>query len=87
MLPRLMVAFVWLALASTHAQVPVTTAPSAAGATADTRSSSARSPRNASYRISARLDPATRTITGSETITGSARYSNYRRFETEARIK
>ena len=26
-------------------------------------------------------------FTGSETITGSARYSNYRRFETEARIK
>jgi hypothetical protein len=68
-LPRLMVAFVWLALASTHAQVPVTTAPSAAGVTADTRSSPGLSPRNASYRISARLDPATRTITGSETIT------------------
>ena len=28
-----------------------------------------RSPRNASYTITARLDPATRTITGSETIT------------------
>src|SRR5437899_2915003 len=27
-----------------------------------------RSPRNASYTIAARLDPATRTITGSETI-------------------
>lgn len=26
-------------------------------------------------------------FTGSETITGSARYSNYRRFETDARIK
>jgi hypothetical protein len=29
----------------------------------------ARSPRNASYTITARLDPATRTITGSESIT------------------
>src|SRR5947207_14633474 len=29
----------------------------------------ARSPRNASYTIAARLDPATRTITGSEVIT------------------
>ena len=31
--------------------------------------SEARSPRNASYRISARLDPTTRTITGDEVIT------------------
>ena len=69
MLPRLMVTFVWLALASTHAQVPVATVPPPPTTTPDSQPSAALSPRNASYRIAARLDPATRTITGTETIT------------------
>ncbi|MDQ3488045.1 MAG: M1 family metallopeptidase [Acidobacteriota bacterium] len=69
MLPRLMVAVVWLALASTHAQVPVATVPPPPTTTPDSQPSAALSPRNASYRIAARLDPATRTITGTETIT------------------
>jgi len=68
-LPRLLVAFVWLALASTHAQVPAATAPPTGADTVTAQPKAGLSPRNASYRISARLDTGTRTITGTETIT------------------
>ena len=64
-----MVAFVWLALASTHAQVPAATAPPVAAGTVTAQPQTGLSPRNASYRINARLDTETRTITGTETIT------------------
>jgi hypothetical protein len=40
-----------------------------AGALQAPPASPARSPRNASYAITARLDPASRTITGSEILT------------------
>jgi hypothetical protein len=46
-------------------RTPVSEAPAGEPTTAEP----ARSPRNASYRITARLDPATRTITGEEVIT------------------
>jgi hypothetical protein len=44
-------------------------AASVSGAAAQTPATQALSPRNANYTIAAKLDPATRTITGSETIT------------------
>lgn len=69
MLPRLIVAFVWLALAGTHAQVPAATVAPPDAAAVSPALQAGLSPRNASYRISARLDPAARTITGNATIT------------------
>ena len=68
MFPRLIVVFAWLALAGPHAQVPAATDRQAAPADASS-ALPALSPRNASYRLSARLDPSSRTITGQGTIT------------------
>jgi hypothetical protein len=62
-----------LALGTPQAQPPSAAPPSAAqpaaGQQAMPAQSAALSPRNASYRMSARLDPGTRTITGEGTIT------------------
>ena len=66
MFARGIAVLVLLALASANAQTP---APPPATAAGPLPQPPALSPRNASYRISARLDPATRTITGDETIT------------------
>src|SRR6185503_9090566 len=44
-------------------------APAPTSATAPPTATSPRSPRNASYAITARLDPASRTISGSEILT------------------
>ncbi|MEO6213828.1 MAG: M1 family metallopeptidase [Vicinamibacterales bacterium] len=73
MFPRVALLVGLLAVTSGPAQPPATSpapapapAPSAAPAAG---TSVARSPRNASYRITARLDPVTRTITGEETLT------------------
>lgn len=58
---------VWMALSGASQQPPdpAGAAPSAPSAQA----SGAPSPRNANYRIAARLDPGARTITGDETLT------------------
>jgi hypothetical protein len=63
---RVLALLALVALGSVHAQLP---APSPAPAAAAPSQGAPLSPRNASYRISARLDPATRTITGDEVIT------------------
>ena len=65
MFARAVVVLVLLALASPQAQLP----PQAQAPALPAAQGPPLSPRNASYRISARLDPATRTITGSEVIT------------------
>ncbi|MEX1130261.1 MAG: M1 family metallopeptidase [Vicinamibacterales bacterium] len=70
MFPRIVVAFVWLALTGAQAQTPApAAAPPQDRSAAPVAAPDALSPRNANYRITARLDPATRTITGDETIT------------------
>ena len=65
-----MVAFVWLALAATHAQVPDPRSPAPNPVAPSAQPpQTGLSPRNASYRIRARLDTEARTISGTETIT------------------
>ncbi len=68
MFPRVVVAFALLALSLAPGQAPAPAQPSGPTQPAAAAAVPA-SPRNASYRISASLDPATRTITGDETIT------------------
>lgn len=62
-------ALVALAVAGVPAQRQATTQTAAPAVRLDAPVANARSPRNANYTISARLDPATRTITGEETLT------------------
>lgn len=69
MLPRVMLAFMWLALGSAQTHVPAPPAQPVAPAAQSGAPADALSPRNANYRIAARLDPAERTITGDQTIT------------------
>src|SRR6187402_2383182 len=64
-----MVAFVWLALAATHAQVPDPRSPAPNPVAPSAQPQTGPSPRNANYRIRARLDTEARTISGTETIT------------------
>ena len=64
----MIVVFICLALGSAHAQLPAPASPPAVGG-APATAPGELSPRNASYRIAAKLDPSTRTITGDETIT------------------
>ncbi|CAN5862368.1 M1 family metallopeptidase [soil metagenome] len=68
MFPLVILAFIWLALGSLHGQVTPPAAPPAQAAT-PAGEAAGLSPRNANYRILARLDPAARTIIGDETIT------------------
>ena len=63
-----MLTFVWLALGSAVNPVPEQP-PQPASPAATAAGTAGWSPRNANYRITARLDPATRTISGEETIT------------------
>ena len=69
MFTRLRVAFLWLALASTEGQIPASAPQPQTPVAPPVASTNALSPRNASYRIRARLDTDARTITGTETIT------------------
>lgn len=66
MLPRALAVLTLVAALGVHAQSP---APQRTPVTGPTLEGPARSPRNANYQITARLDPATRTITGEEIIT------------------
>lgn len=68
MFTRVIPVFLCLALVSAHPQVP-RPMPPAVPADAPAAPPAGLSPRNANYRITARLDPQTRTITGDETIT------------------
>jgi hypothetical protein len=65
-LPRAIALLTLVAALGVHAQSP---APQRTPVGVETAAEPARSPGNASYRITARLDPATRTITGEEVIT------------------
>lgn len=68
MFARVLITFVWLAIAGGQARPPAP-APEAQPASEPETAPAGLSPRNASYRIRARLDVPARTITGDETIT------------------